>query len=295
MQHFTRGHLCAIFGIKSSSMDWMEWPNFLSASAWMSILSLTFLEIVLGIDNLLFISLTTMRVPAKSQRFASIVGLSMAMLLRIALLFAVGWLMVLDTPLLSWQSPYIEWTLTGKSLILLGGGLFLLYQSVKEIHIKIEGRESIDHSANDQTLSVPRAILDIVLLNAVFSIDSILTAVGMTTGMKGAMFIMVFAVVISMILMMVFITPINQIIQKHPTLQMLGLAFLLLIGFMLVLEGAHASHLEVFGKVAGPIPKGYLYFAIFFSLGVEILNLRIRKRTSSRLASDTDCTPGQGG
>jgi len=271
-------------------MDWMEWPNFLSASVWMSILSLTFLEIVLGIDNLLFISLTTSRLPIKQQRFASLVGLSLALLLRIALLFAVGWLMVLDTPLMSWHSTYLEWTLTGKSLILLGGGLFLLYQSVKEIHIKIEGGSATHQHAKTQAISTTRAIMDIVIINAIFSIDSILTAVGMTTGIQGAMFIMVFAVVISMILMMIFISPINRLIQRHPTLQMLGLAFLLLIGFMLVLEGAHASHLEVFGKVAGPIPKGYLYFAIFFSLGVELLNMRIRKRVPTKATAVEDCS-----
>ncbi len=275
-------------------MDWMEWPNFLSASVWMSILSLTFLEIVLGIDNLLFISLTTSRLPDKKQRFASLVGLSLALLLRIALLFAVGWLMLLDTPLLSWHSTYVEWTLTGKSLILLGGGLFLLYQSVKEIHIKIERVDASHEKNKTQTITTTRAIIDIIIINVIFSIDSILTAVGMTTGIQGAMFIMIFAVVISMILMMAFITPINQIIQKHPTLQMLGLAFLLLIGFMLVLEGAHASHLEIFGKVAGPIPKGYLYFAIFFSLGVELLNMRIRRRPSPKISADTDCAQNQG-
>jgi len=184
----------------------------------------------------------------------------------------------------AWFTIDLNWftaQITGQSLILLFGGLFLLYKSTKEIHHKVEGpaeeleKKSIKSAVKNSFGSV---IFQIVMIDIVFSFDSVLTAVGMTNGVPGALIIMIAAVTISIIIMMIFAAPVGDFVNKHPTIQMLALSFLILIGFMLITEGAHLSHLEVFNKPVGAIPKGYLYFAIAFSLGVEALNMKIRKK-----------------
>lgn len=167
---------------------------------------------------------------------------------------------------------------SGQSLILIAGGIFLLYKSTSEIHHKLEGdsHEAAGGSRAKATLS--NVIMQITLINIVFSFDSILTAVGMTNGVHGALVIMIIAVVMSVIIMMLFATPVGNFVNQHPTIQMLGLAFLILIGFMLIVEGAHLAHLTIAGSEIGAVPKGYLYFAIAFSLLVEFLNMRLRRR-----------------
>jgi predicted tellurium resistance membrane protein TerC len=168
--------------------------------------------------------------------------------------------------------------ISGQSLILVAGGIFLLYKSVTEIHHKLEGDDH-DVNSNEKKLSLSSAIIQITIINIVFSFDSILTAVGMTNGLDGALVIMVIAVIISVLIMMIFAIPVGQFVNDHPTIQMLGLAFLILIGFMLIIEGGHLADLSIFGSHIGAVPKGYLYFAIAFSLLVEFLNMRLRKKS----------------
>jgi predicted tellurium resistance membrane protein TerC len=174
---------------------------------------------------------------------------------------------------------------SGQSLILIGGGLFLLYKSVTEIHHKLEGEDHIQGiKTGKRKSSLQNAILEITMINIVFSFDSILTAVGMTNGLKGAngpqgeLLLMVIAVVASVLVMMAFAIPVGRFVNNHPTIQMLGLSFLLLIGFMLIAEGAHLAHFTIAGSEIGSVPKGYLYFAIAFSLLVEFFNIRLRKK-----------------
>lgn len=253
---------------------------FTTAEAWMSLLTLTFLEIVLGVDNIIFISIEAGKLPEDQQKKATNIGLALAMVLRIALLFGIAILIAMEEPL-KWATFQADWFhggFTGQSLILIAGGVFLLYKSTAEIHHKLEGPDHGEEGAKSKVVStLQKAIVQITIINIVFSFDSILTAVGMTNGVEGAFVIMVTAVVISVIIMMLFAVPVGRFVNKHPTVQMLGLAFLLLIGFMLIAEGAHLAHLEVFGSSVGAVPKGYLYFAIAFSLLVEFLNMRLRK------------------
>jgi len=168
---------------------------------------------------------------------------------------------------------------SGQSIILILGGLFLLYKSTTEIHHKLEGEEVQEDGsmAKKAAVTLSSVIVQITLINIVFSFDSILTAVGMTNGLEGALVIMVIAVVFSVLIMMVFATPVGRFVNKHPSIQMLGMAFLILIGFMLIAEGAHLAHFSFAGSEIGAVPKGYLYFAIAFSLGVEFLNMKLRK------------------
>jgi predicted tellurium resistance membrane protein TerC len=252
-------------------------PDFSSVEVWVSLLTLTFLEIVLGIDNIIFIAIETGRLPDKDKAKATNIGLALAMIMRIVLLFGISWLIAMKEP---WFSPHLSWfhgDFSGQSIILIAGGLFLLYKSTSEIHHKLEG--PLDTETNKKGSStMSSAIIQITLINIVFSFDSILTAVGMTNGVSGALFIMITAVVLSVLIMMLFATPVSRFVNKHPTIQMLGLSFLILIGFMLVAEGAHLAHLIVAGAEVGTVPKGYLYFAISFSLLVEFLNMRLRKK-----------------
>jgi predicted tellurium resistance membrane protein TerC len=252
---------------------------FLQANSWIALLTLTFLEVVLGIDNIVFISIAAGKLKKHQIKKATRIGLFLAMLFRILLLLGVSYLISLQHPFF-----YIEWSwlsagLTGQSVILFLGGIFLLYKSTKEIRHKIE---TIDHEENTvpkklgATMSM--VIFQIVMIDLVFSFDSVLTAVGMTNGIDGALIIMIIAVIISILIMMIFASPIGRFVNNHPTIQMLALAFLILIGFMLVTESAHLSNAVVFGQHVGAIPKGYLYFAIAFSLGVEALNMKIRKK-----------------
>jgi len=253
-------------------------PNLGSAEVWMSLVTLTFLEIVLGIDNIIFISIASNKLPKEQQSRATNVGLILAMALRIVLLFGVSFLIAMEEPWIEFHASWIDGGFSGQSLILIAGGLFLLYKSTTEIHHKLEGEGHIEAAQGQKkTVSLSNVIIQITIINIVFSFDSILTAVGMTNGITGALVIMVVAVVVSVLIMMLFAVPVGRFVNKHPTIQMLGLAFLILIGFMLIAEGAHLAHLKLFDAEVGAVPKGYLYFAIAFSLFVEFLNMRLRK------------------
>lgn len=230
-----------------------------TAAGLVSFLSLTLMEIVLGIDNIVFISILVARLPPAMQPKARTIGISLALLVRIALLFAISWLTQATTDL---------FTLFGmgfsiRDLILIGGGLFLLYKSTTEIHHKLEGEEESNKEV--KAVSFSSVITQIILLDIVFSFDSILTAIGLVDNI----WIMVTAVVISMGVMLVAAGTIAGFIEKHPTVKMLALSFLLLIGVMLVLEGIDVH-----------IPKFAIYAAIFFSLFVEFLNIKSRKNAS---------------
>ncbi|WP_224482850.1 TerC family protein [Robertkochia aurantiaca] len=257
---------------------------FASADAWVALLTLTFLEIVLGIDNIVFISIAANKLPKEQQRKATNIGLLLAMVQRILLLMAVSFLVGLKNPFWyidsSWLSAGISW----QSVILFAGGLFLLFKSTSEIHEKVElPRHDEKELKKKKISSLSHAIFQIIIIDFIFSIDSILTAVGMTNGISpdpdDALVIMIIAVVISILVMMIFANGIRNFINRHPSMQLLALSFLILIGFMLIAEAAHLSHTVIFGQSIGAIPKGYLYFAIAFSLGVEVLNMRLCKRT----------------
>ncbi|MCM4163108.1 MULTISPECIES: TerC family protein [unclassified Arenibacter] len=250
--------------------------------AWVALLTLTFLEIVLGIDNIIFISIIANKLPQKLQAKATNIGLLMAMVQRIVLLFAVSFLIGLKNPFFYIESSWVYMGISGQALILFFGGLFLLYKSTSEIHEKIEMPQHDEQEVSAKGItSLSSAIVQIVLIDFIFSIDSILTAVGMTNGIGNkpgdALLLMIIAVVVSIVIMMVFANPIRQFISAHPSMQILALSFLILIGFMLIMEAAHLSHAKFFGNEVGAIPKGYLYFAIAFSLFVEFLNIRMQK------------------
>ena len=256
--------------------------TFFLPSAWIALLTLSFLEIVLGIDNIVFLSIVSAKLPPKEQPRARLIGLTLAMLFRIALLFCISWLMTLTRPIIGFNVEYFNVTVSGQSIIIFAGGLFLLYKSVTEIHHKLEGEsDSINTKSKTNFIGV---IVQIVALDIVFSFDSVLTAVGLVSfnefGYAGAMTIMVTAVVLAVAIMMLFSGPVSKFVNEHPTIQMLGLAFLILIGVMLIVEAAHLSHLSIFGTVVGEIPKGYIYFAIAFSLLVEFLNMKLKKKST---------------
>ena len=224
-------------------------------------LTLAGLEIVLGIDNIVFIAIITNNLPDAVQSKARKIGLLLAMGTRIALLFAITWVMRLTAPLFS----VMELTLSGRDLILLGGGLFLIAKSTFEIHDKIEHRPHETH-ASRKVLTFQSAVTQIALLDIIFSLDSVITAVGMV----GQIWIMVSAVVAAVLVMMVFADTVSRFVRRHPTIQMLALSFLILIGVFLVAEGL-GKHID----------RGYIYFAMFFSLLVEFLNMRMRKTQAS--------------
>ncbi len=256
-------------------------PDFASGAVWMALLTLTFLEIVLGIDNIIFISIASSRLDEKDGKRAINIGLILAMVLRIVLLFGISVLIAMNEPWVSFDWGWAHGAFSGQSLILIAGGVFLLYKSTTEIHHKLEGEPAPEKMAKNKTsATLARVVFQITLINVVFSFDSILTAVGMTNGIRGALLLMIIAIVVSVLIMMWFAAPVGRFVNRHPTIQMLGLAFLILIGFMLIAEGAHMAHLTVFGAEVGVVPKGYLYFAITFSLFVEFLNLRLRKRAA---------------
>ncbi|MDX1830229.1 MAG: TerC family protein [Lutibacter sp.] len=251
---------------------------FLQANTWIALLTLTFLEIVLGIDNIIFISIAASKLPKNQVNKASKIGLFLAMIFRIIMLLGISYLISLKHPFYTINLSWLKIGITGQSIILFLGGIFLLYKSTSEIREKVEGIEHEQSSDKKKfSASLKMTIIQIVMIDIVFSFDSVLTAVGMTNGIKGALLIMITAVVVSMIIMMLFVTPVGQFVSKHPTIQMLALSFLILIGFMLITEGAHLSNAEIFNQKVGAIPKGYLYFAISFSLFVEFLNLKMRK------------------
>lgn len=254
-------------------------PDFASPDVWMALLTLTFLEIVLGIDNIIFISIASNKLPEDKQKRATNIGLILAMVMRILLLFGISALVAMAEPWFHFETSWVTGGFSGQSLILIAGGIFLLYKSTSEIHHKLEGGSPHEETGGTKTgVTLNSVILQITIINIVFSFDSILTAVGMTTGIPGALVIMIIAVVISVLIMMLFAVPVGRFVNKHPTIQMLGLAFLILIGFMLIVEGAHMAHLSIAGNEVGAVPKGYLYFAIAFSLLVEFLNMKLRKK-----------------
>ena len=251
--------------------------------AWIALLTLTFLEIILGIDNIVFISIAANKLPEKDQKKATNLGLLLAMVQRIILLFAVSLLIGLKNPFYYVETSWFTAGISGQALILLFGGLFLLYKSTSEIHEKVELPEHDEDAIKSKNITtLSNAIIQIVIIDFIFSIDSILTAVGMTNGIgkhpNDALILMIIAVVISIIIMMIFANSIRIFITKHPSMQLLALSFLILIGFMLIAEAAHLSHANFFGSEIGAIPKGYLYFAITFSLLVEFLNMKYRKK-----------------
>ncbi len=232
--------------------DWLGDPN-----AWLGLLTLTALEIVLGIDNIVFISILSSKLPAAQQPRARRLGLGLAMLARILLLFSLSWVLRLSQPLFAVTALEVS----GRDLVLVGGGLFLLAKATWEIHDKLEGSEG--HGSRRVAPSLGAVLLQIALLDIVFSLDSVITAVGMVDQLS----VMILAVVIAVGFMMWFAEPVSAFVHRHPTIKMLALSFLLLIGVMLVAEGLHQH-----------IPKGYIYFAMAFSLGVETLNLRLRAK-----------------
>jgi predicted tellurium resistance membrane protein TerC len=255
-------------------MDFLFTPEAMSA-----LLTLTFLEIILGIDNIVFISIVVGKLPEEKRARATNIGLVLALVLRIILLFTITWVIAMKSNLFSIDTSQIRAEINGQALVLFAGGLFLLYKSTKEIHEKIDHAGEKDKVvANKAANTMGRILLQIILIDAVFSVDSILTAVGMTSGIDGALWIMIIAVVVSILAMMIFAHPVTRFVHKHPSLQILALSFLILIGFMLIAEGAHLANMQIMGQHIGNIPKGYLYFAIAFSLVVEFLNMRFRKK-----------------
>jgi predicted tellurium resistance membrane protein TerC len=222
-----------------------------------SLLTLTFLEIVLGIDNIVFISITAGRLPLKDQKKARNLGILLALLVRIGLLFAVSWIIGLKNPFISFG----EFDLSFRDVILIIGGLFLLGKSTSEIHAKLEGHD--EEMREVKVLSLRGAILQIILLDVVFSLDSILTAVGLVD----EILIIIIAIVISLAVMLIFAKKISDFINHHPAMKLLAISFLMMIGLVLVVEGLHVH-----------VPKGYIYFAMAFSLGIELLNMKIRKK-----------------
>ena len=233
-------------------MEWLTDPH-----AWIGLLTLTVLELVLGIDNIVFISILSGKLPAHQQKKARFIGLSLAMLMRILLLLCITWVMGLTRPLFA----IAGFEFTGRAIILVAGGLFLLVKSTHEIHDDIEGED--EHRQARAMGSLFAVLVQISLLDIVFSLDSVITAVGMVDEIA----IMIIAVILAVIVMMVFAGPVSGFVGRHPTVKMLALSFLLLIGVNLIAEG-----------VGFHIPRGYTYFAMAFSLFVEMLNLKIRSR-----------------
>ncbi|ABJ78439.1 TerC family protein [Leptospira borgpetersenii serovar Hardjo-bovis] len=226
-----------------------------------AILTLTLMEIVLGIDNIVFLSIVSGKLPKNKQNQARNLGLILALGFRIGLLFAVSWIASLTAPLVT----IADFAISGRDLIMLGGGLFLIAKSTSEIHGKVEGIK--EEMPKKEKISFWGVILQLILLDILFSVDSIVTAVGLS----GQFQVMVAAVVLSMIVMLVFSGTVSDFINEHPTMKVLALSFLIMIGAMLFADGLHFH-----------IPKGYVYFSMAFSLGVELINMRIRKANSKR-------------
>ncbi|MGJ7609700.1 MULTISPECIES: TerC family protein [unclassified Variovorax] len=239
--------------------------------AWIAFATLTALELVLGIDNIIFISILVDKLPPAQREFARRVGLFMAMFMRIGLLLVLAWIVGLVTPLFSLFGQEIS----GRDLILILGGLFLIWKSTTEVHQSLEGEHTQKSSAVKATLA--SVLLQIMVIDLVFSLDSIITAVGMVDDVR----IMIAAVIVSVLLMMVFAGPIGRFVSNHPTIKMLALSFLVVVGVVLVAEGFEHH-----------VPKGYVYFAMAFSLTVEMLNIRMRKKSAKRLELNPPHMPG---
>ena len=235
---------------------------FMELDTWVALLTLTFMEIVLGIDNIIFISIVAGKLPEHQQKKARLGGLALALIMRILLLLSITWLIGLTQPVITVFDIEFSW----RDIILAGGGIFLLIKSILEIHTKVEGEE---HDKEVKKVSsFGFAIVQIVLLDLIFSFDSILTAVGLTE----EIILMVIAVIVSIVIMMIFAKAVGDFVNKYPTIQILALSFLILIGFMLIMEGLEYH-----------VPKGYIYFAVFFSLVIEMLNISFRKKQTRTL------------
>lgn len=234
-------------------MEWISDPQ-----AWVAFLTLLALEIVLGIDNIIFISILAGKLPAEQQPRARFIGLGLALFIRVALLFSLSWVIGLTAPLFT----VLQQEISGRDLILIGGGLFLLGKATFEIHENLEGEEG--HASKSVRASFISVIIQILLLDAVFSLDSVITAIGMVDQIG----IMITAVVVAIGFMMLFAAPVSAFVNRHPTIKILALSFLLLIGLTLLVEGFEVH-----------VPKGYIYFAMGFSVFVEMLNMRLRKRS----------------
>jgi predicted tellurium resistance membrane protein TerC len=239
--------------------------------AWIAFATLTALELVLGIDNIIFISILVDKLPVARREFARRIGLFMAMFMRIGLLVILAWIVGLVAPLFTvFNQP-----ISGRDLILMLGGMFLIWKSTGEIHQSLEGEE--EHGPGAATATFAAVILQIMLVDLVFSLDSIITAVGMVDELA----VMIAAVIASVALMMVFAGPIGRFVSEHPTIKMLALSFLVVVGVVLVAEG--------FGH---HVPKGYVYFGMAFALGVEMLNIRRRKRSKRPVQLRAQHIPG---
>ena len=236
----------------------MEW--LLDPHAWLALATLTALEIVLGVDNIIFISILCGRLPERQRARARTIGLVLAMLTRLALLFTLTWIMTLTAPL--FEIPVLGKLISGRDLILIGGGLFLLWKSVHEIHNALEGEEE-DERGTAVVAGFGAVIAQIAVIDIVFSLDSVITAVGMVDELA----IMVVAIVLAVGVMLFSAGPIGEFVDRHPTIKMLALSFLILIGVALIGEGWDLH-----------IPKGYIYFAMAFAVAVEMLNIRVRAR-----------------
>ncbi len=234
-------------------MEWLTNPDI-----WIALITLTALEIVLGVDNIIFISILVAKLPEAQQPRARFIGLALAMIMRILLLLTLSWIIRLTAPLFT----VVGQEISGRDLILIGGGLFLLGKSTREIHERLEGEEG--HGGTRVAASFASVLVQILLLDIVFSLDSVITAVGMVDEVP----VMVAAVVIAVGIMMLSAGPISDFVNRHPTVKMLALSFLLLVGMSLIAEGFDQH-----------IPKGYIYFAMGFSVLVEALNLRARRRS----------------
>jgi predicted tellurium resistance membrane protein TerC len=218
-------------------------------------LTLTFLEVVLGVDNIIFISILSGRFPIEQRKKLMQIGLFLAMIMRVLLLMGVNWLTRMQNTLIHFDSKYFSSNISIQTLILLAGGLFLIYKSTHEIFEKVEMELEEDTTDKKPAFSISRALFQIVLIDIVFSFDSILTAVGMTNGIPYALWIMIAAVVIAITIMIGFADPVSRFVNKHPSLQILGLSFLLLIGFMLITEAASLSETVIMGSTISTIPK----------------------------------------
>jgi predicted tellurium resistance membrane protein TerC len=238
---------------------------FLRPETWLALLTLTFFEVVLGIDNIIFISIVSNRLPVEIRAKTRNMGLLLAMGVRILLLVTITWVMKFKDPLFGvphWISE--DASISGRDLILIFGGLFLIAKSTREINHQTEGAdETIDLNEKKKKPNIPGIIAQIVLLDIIFSFDSILTAVGLTDEIV----IMIIAVILSIGIMIIFSAKISEFINKHPSMEVLALGFLILIGFMIFLEGLDKD-----------VPKGYIYFAVVFSMVIEMINIRVRNR-----------------
>lgn len=232
--------------------------QLLTTEGLVSLLTLTFLEIVLGIDNVVFISIVSGKLPLAQQKKARYTGIGLALIARIILLLAVSWLIGLQKPILSINDFHLSY----RDIILILGGLFLIGKSVSEIHSKLEGIEKTQN--RPRAISMKNAVIQIVLIDLIFSIDSILTAIGLVENV----IIIIIAILISLGVMIIFVNRISAFIEKHPTMKLLAISFLIMIGTLLVVEGFHVH-----------VPRGYIYFAMAFALGVEILNMKVRVKT----------------